>query len=353
MTGPSKQSVSPPLFPDGKAASLTVVILTKNEILHIERAVRALHGLAQRVLIVDSGSTDGTIEVSRALGADVVERVWVNYADQFQWALDHGRIVTDWVMRLDADEVVGPDLVAKLAKGLERFPTDVTGLALDLKYFVMGRWIRWGGRYPLRLVRIWRTGIGYIEQRWMDEHVVLREGRIEVVAGDFRHIDLNNLSFFTVKHDGYAAREAIDALITKYALFDRKDQASAGAMVGQAWRKRAGKISFYNRLPLGVGPLGYFVLRYVFQLGFLDGKPGLIYHILQGFWYRFLVDAKRFEFERDLANCRSNDERIDVLAKLSGHDLRAFDRKMHTAELIKELPKNVGSLPLNSSALSD
>lgn len=320
-----------PLFPDAAAPSLTAIILTKNEILHIERALRALHGLAQRVLIVDSGSTDGTIEAARALGAEVVERAWVNYADQFQWALDNGGIATAWVMRLDADEVVGPDLAASLARRLPAFPPAVGALALDLKYFVLGRWIRWGGRYPLRLVRIWRTGGGYIEQRWMDEHVVIRTGRIEVVAGEFHHIDLNNLSFFTVKHDGYAAREAIDALITKYALFERPDQTTAATMVGQARRKRAGKVGFYNRLPLGLGPLGYFLLRYVFQLGFLDGKPGLIYHVLQGFWYRFLVDAKRYEFERVLADCPSDDARIDALTALSGHDLRGFDRKIRGA----------------------
>ncbi len=312
-------------YPDEAAPSLTVIILTRNETLHLGRALASLRGLVRQVIIVDSGSTDGTRELARAWGALVIERAWVNYADQFQWALDHAGVTTEWVMRLDADETFGPDLTAELRRRLATAPSDVSSFSLDRRHYFMGRWIRHGGRYPLRLTRIWRSGMATIEQRWMDEHIVVHHGQTEHVAGEFSDINLNDLSFFTDKHNGYATREAIDALITRYALFDRPDQAADGEMGGQARRKRVGKVSFYNRLPLGLGPLGYFVFRYVFQLGFLDGKPGLIYHVLQGFWYRFLVDAKRYEFEREMAGCGDNEARIARLSQISGHDLRAFE----------------------------
>lgn len=306
------------------APSVTAIILTYNEILHIERALSCLSGLARRVVVVDSGSTDGTVEVAQRLGAEVHQRRWVNYADQFQWALDNHTGDCDWVMRLDADETLGPELVRKLVDLIPALPREVTALSLDRRHVFLGRWIRHGGRYPLRLVRLWRRGLGHIEQRWMDEHIVIHEGEIRHVPGEFSDVNLNDLTFFTAKHNGYATREAIDALIGKYALFGPAEGDSDLASTGQAKRKRRTKVGFYNRLPLGLGPLGYFLYRYLFQLGFLDGGPGLIYHGLQGLWYRFLVDARKYELELAMRDCRDKESRIDRLIHLTGHDLRAF-----------------------------
>lgn len=309
----------------GPAPSLTVIILTFNEILHIERAIRRLEGLASRVVVVDSGSTDGTAEKAAELGADVKQRAWVNYADQFQWALDNSSIDTEWTMRLDADEWFGADLVERLRAILLDPPEDVTTISIDRQHHFLGRWIKHGGRYPLTLLRVWRSGMGRIEQRWMDEHIVVESGRMLHVPGEFVDDNRNDLTFFTAKHNGYATREAIDALIDKYDLFDPIEDRGL-ASTGQAKAKRKAKLDFYNRLPLGVGPLFYFLYRYFLQLGFLDGKPGLIYHFLQGFWYRFLVDSKRYEFELALSDCETREAKIDRLSELSGHDLRAFDK---------------------------
>ena len=330
MAGPALSQVTRARAPTILAAmtaappSLTAIILTYNEIIHIERAVASLAGLAQRIVVVDSGSSDGTVEKARELGAEVHSRAWVNYADQMQWALDNCAIATDWTMRLDADEFVGPDLVARLQALLPSADPGLGGIALDLRRIFMGRWIRFGAIYPLRILRIWRTGTGRIEQRWMDEHIVLDSGRIEVVPGEFCDAQLNDIGFFTAKHNGYATREAMDALIGKYGLFGPAHATTEAATSLQARVRRFVKTGIYNRLPLGLGPLLYFLYRYVLRLGFLDGGPGLIYHGLQGFWYRFLVDAKKYEFERALADCRDNDERIDRLAALTGHDLRGF-----------------------------
>lgn len=316
-------TVAPPAAaPD--TPSLTVVILTFNEILHIERAIRGMEGLARRVVVVDSGSTDGTAEKAAELGAEVHTRKWVNYADQFQWALDNAAIDTDWTMRLDADEWFGPELVENLQAALADAPGDVTAISIDRQHHFLGRWIRHGGRYPLTLLRLWRTGMGRIEQRWMDEHIVVESGRMIHVVGTFVDDNRNDLTFFTAKHNGYATREAVDALIDKYGLFDPFEDRGL-ASTGQAKKKRKAKLDFYNRLPLGTGPLLYFLYRYFIQLGFLDGKPGLVYHFLQGFWYRFLVDAKRYEFERGLAGAEGREEMIDCLSAMSGHDIRAFD----------------------------
>ncbi|WBH17908.1 glycosyltransferase family 2 protein [Sphingomonas radiodurans] len=300
----------------GPTADLTVVILTYNKAHHIVRAIESVRGIARTIVVVDSFSTDATVALAQAAGTRVVQHAFVNHAAQFQWALDHGGIATGWTMRLDADEVIEPDLAAAIVAALPTLPGEVTGITFDRKHIFMGRWIRHGGRYPLRLLRLWRTGTGRVEQRWMDEHVVVERGRTIALAGGFADWNLGDLGFFTAKHNGYATREAIEVLAARYDLFGTA--AAELPSSGQARRKRWLKTRVYDRLPLWVGPLGYFLYRYVVQLGFLDGRPGLIYHVLQGFWYRFLVAAKVAEWDGELACCGTREARIARLAELTG-----------------------------------
>lgn len=305
------------------AADLTVLILTFNEARHIERAIASVAGIARQVVVVDSFSTDDTVERARNAGALVFQNKFVNQSKQFQWGLDHAGIATGWVMRLDADEVIEPDLAAKLARELPTLPADVAGINFDRKHIFMGRWIRHGGRYPLRMVRVWRTGQGRVEDRWMDEHIVVWGGRTVTFEGGFADINLNDLTFFTDKHNKYATREAIEQLSQRYGLFARDEGFSSEAVSRQAGMKRSIKEGVYNKLPFWVGPTGYFLFRYFLQLGFLDGRPGLIYHFLQGFWYRFLVGAKVVELEQEIADCSSNEVRIARLTQITGLSLEA------------------------------
>ncbi|WP_271439824.1 glycosyltransferase family 2 protein [Pontixanthobacter luteolus] len=308
--------------PNADGLSLTVIILTQNEAHHLRRAIASVAAIAARIIVVDSGSSDGTRELAAQLGAEVHTRDWINYAAQFEWALDNCAIDTDWVMRLDADEWIGADLGEAISRRLPEAPNDLAGFSLDRRHVFMGKWIRHGGRYPLRLLRIWRTGVGHIEQRWMDEHIELTGGRIEHLPGQFSDENLGDLRFFITKHAGYAVREAADVLIAKYNLAG-PSQASL-ASTRQAASKRSAKLGFYNRLPLGVGPLLYFIYRYFIQLGFLDGREGLIYHVLQGFWYRFQVDAAKFELERAMRGAENAEERLDRLEQQSGLAIRGF-----------------------------
>lgn len=305
------------------AADLTVLILTFDEARHIERAIASVAGIARQVVVVDSFSTDDTVERARNAGALVFQNKFVNQSKQFQWGLDHAGIATGWVMRLDADEVIEPDLAAKLARELPTLPADVAGINFDRKHIFMGRWIRHGGRYPLRMVRVWRTGQGRVEDRWMDEHIVVWGGRTVTFEGGFADINLNDLTFFTDKHNKYATREAIEQLSQRYGLFARDEAFSSEAVSRQAGMKRSIKEGVYNKLPFWVGPTGYFLFRYFLQLGFLDGRPGLIYHFLQGFWYRFLVGAKVVELEQEIADCSSNEARVARLTQLTGLSLEA------------------------------
>jgi glycosyltransferase involved in cell wall biosynthesis len=297
---------------------ITVLILTFNEERHIARAIASVRDIARDVVVVDSSSTDSTVDIATSLNARVYHNRFVNYSQQFQWGLDHCGIATKWVMRLDADEVIEPDLSDHLLRELPSLSSDIVGVNFDRKHIFMGRWIRHGGRFPLRLLRLWQTEFGRIEDRWMDEHIVVWGGRTVTFDGGFADINLNDLTFFTDKHNKYATREAIDQLSRRYGLFARDHAFSSEAVSYQAAIKRWIKEVIYNKLPFWIGPLAYFVYRYVGQLGFLDGRPGLIYHFLQGFWYRFLVGAKVVELEQGISDCRSNAERISRLAQLTG-----------------------------------
>ena len=302
---------------------LSVVILTYNEAKHIARAIRSVAPLNAQVLVVDSFSTDGTVDIARDAGAQVVLNRFVNQAQQMQWALLNLPVATSWVMRLDADEVLTPDLVDEINLRLPTLPSDVTGVNLKRRHIFLGRWIRHGGRYPVTLLRIWRRGMARVEQRWMDEHMVLLRGNAVTFKHDFCDENLNDITFFTDKHNSYATREAAEVLLTKLGLAEADAGISERYSSFQALAKRALKEKVYNRLPLWSGPLGYFLTRYVLQGGVLDGKAGLIYHVLQGFWYRFLVSAKIVEYEQQVQGVSGLDERLSTLERVTGLALRS------------------------------
>jgi glycosyltransferase involved in cell wall biosynthesis len=311
---------------DAKAMTLPdlgVIILTHNEELHIARALKAIAPIASQVVVVDSYSTDRTVELARSLGAKVLQNKFVNYAKQFQWALENSALDTEWVMRLDADEIVEPDLAQEITEKLPHLSEEVSGINLRRKHIFLGKWIRHGGRYPLILLRIWRRGRGRIEDRWMDEHMIVESGTTVTFDGGFSDHNLNDLTFFTVKHNSYATREAIDIINSRRHLFFEDKYIKTTRYSFQAKIKRIIKENAYNKTPFYVASTLYFLYRYLIQLGFLDGIEGLIYHFLQGFWYRFLVGAKTVELERAIAHISEKDEIINELSRLTGYRLKS------------------------------
>lgn len=299
-------------------SSISVIILTYNEAMHLERAINSVKPFASQIIVVDSFSKDETVAIAERCGAIVLQNRFVNQSVQFNWALDSAPITGDWILRLDADEIIEPDLADAFRTQLPILPADVVGVNLKRKHIFMDHWVRHGGRYPLLMLRLWRRGHGRVEDRWMDEHVVVTGGRTVTFNGGFADHNLNDLTYFTDKHNKYATREAIEVLNQRYGLFTRDEGLTATNASGQAALKRLIKEKIYNRIPLTLSALLYFLWRYIFQLGFLDGRSGFVYHFLQGYWYRFLVGAKVMEFERALAVTSSNAERIELLERISG-----------------------------------
>ena len=270
--------------------NISILILTYNEELHIERCIRSLLPFAKEIFIVDSCSTDRTVEIAESLGAKVYQNNWVNYAVQYQWGLDNCPIETEWVMRMDADEYVLPELVDEINAKMSMLDDDVSGVYIKRRVHFMDRWIKHGSYYPIWLLRIWRYEKGRIEERWMDEHIKLSSGKTVQFENDLVDDNKNNLTWWTQKHNNYATREAVDILNILYG-FKKYDEVEPDLLGTQEQRKRWLKLR-YAAMPLFLRPIIYFSWRYFFKLGLLDGKPGLVWHFLQGGWYRFLVDAK-------------------------------------------------------------
>jgi glycosyltransferase involved in cell wall biosynthesis len=323
---------------------ISVVILTYNEEIHIRRCIKNVIPWVQDVFVVDCFSIDRTVEIANELGARVFQNKWEGFhARQLNWALDHLPIKTKWVLRLDADEYVCPELIAEIKSKLGLLPDDVNGIVFNLRRVFMGRIIR-RGMPKVKLLRLFRYGKARCEQRLMDEHIELCEGRSVAFDGEFADHNLNDIGWWTAKHNGYALREAVDLLDLEFGLLHhegheeeiglgcgetqasrnktnaflrvlRGESTASGQTAGlgdQAVAKRANKMR-YAKMPLFLRAFAYFLMRYVMRGGFLEGREGFLWHYLQGWWYRTLVDTKVFEIKRESGGDR---EKMLVLLRV-------------------------------------
>ena len=255
--------------------NISVIILTKNEKLHIKRCLQNLAPLnSRRVFVVDCFSMDGTQDIARGLGATVVEHEWLgNQAAQFNWALDNLPIEAKWVLRLDADEYLTPESIEWLKTNLDGIDEKVSALEFTLERKFMGGDIRHGTN-GIQMVRMFRRGRGRYAETLMDERIVY-EGEKQTVPVVFYDDNLNTLEWWMEKHRGYAKREA---------------QQTLESMKSGFWTDpRKAK---YYKLPPYFRAIAYFCIRYFLKLGFLDGLPGWMWHFWQGLWYRWIVDRE-------------------------------------------------------------
>lgn len=271
--------------------SITAIILSFNEEIHIGRCIERLWPVVERIVVVDSYSTDRTVEIAHLMGAEVLQNEWSNHANQFNWALANTDVTTDWIMRIDCDEYLEDGLQTALKREIPVMPVDVNACDFKLKVIFQGKFIRWGGYYRTWLTRLWRTGMGHYESRWMDEKIVVAAGeRRQLVGGDLVDENLKDLTWWTAKHNDYATRQMIDYINREHRLFQTADPLEKDA--NSAIRRKRQLRSAYAAMPLYLRAIAYFILRYLFRLGFLDGRKGFVWHALQGFWYFLLVDAK-------------------------------------------------------------
>ena len=279
---------------------ITTIILTYNEEIHIRRCLENVRQFSSKVYVIDCFSTDKTVEIAREEGAEVIEHKWPgNQAEQFNWALDNIPIQTKWILRIDADEYLLPELIEELKEKLPVMDESISALSLSRARAFCGRILHHGIVNNIRIVRIFRTGRARYEKRLMDEHLSILSGK--TMDMQYQFIDDNRMPIgeFIEKHNKYASREAALLLDAEYHITDIRDIPQDHGE--EVERKRAQKAK-YARMPLFWRAFGYFVYRYIVKAGFLDGKEGFLWDFLQGWWYRTLVDAKVFEIKKACGN---------------------------------------------------
>lgn len=272
-------------------ADITFIILTKNEEVNLPDCLESIKDFAARIIVIDSGSTDRTIEIAEEYHADTYMHAFENYARQFNWGIDNCDITTKWTFRLDADERLTPKLIAELETLMEKHADDdVNGVTMEAWLYFMGKRIKHGCHNKRKLM-LFKTGIGRIEERKMDEHTVLSSGKSVYAKNRFIHYDFKDMTHWINKMNWYATREMQDYYEfkngAKYKLNDKEDKAIA--------KTRKKKFGFYYKLPMFCRSWLLFIYNYIFKLGFLDGKAGWVYNYMYHRWYRALVDAKILE----------------------------------------------------------
>jgi glycosyltransferase involved in cell wall biosynthesis len=275
---------------------VSVIVATRNEEKNLPRCLEALRDVGE-VVVIDSGSTDATVEIARSYGAKVVQFQYRGgWPKKRQWGIENLSLGFDWIFLVDADEALTPELSAEIRQAIQN--PDIDGYFISLRMYFLGRMLRHGGAGFWKLA-LFRKGKGGYECRLRDqdasmadmeihEHVVVN-GPTARLKNPLEHHNVDSLSRYIRKHDEYSNWEA-----KVWVEGDPKDLSPA--LFGtQAQRRRWLKTKFL-RIP--GAPVWFFLFRYIFGLGFLDGIPGLIYCGFQAVQV-FHVKAKIFEMRRD------------------------------------------------------
>ena len=267
---------------------VSVVILTFNSEATIGATLASLAGLTTDVHVVDSGSTDNTHDIVAASGAQLVHHPFVNYGSQRNWAIANLPLRHEWQLHLDADERLTPELKAEIATLLGgNVDPAISGFYVPRLVHFHERPLRHGGMYPIYHMRLFRTGKGRCEDRKYDQHFFVEGGTRNLAHPMIDDIRLS-LTEWTARHNRWADAEVDEILNPGGA---GVIQAGSGDPVAEKRRARG----WYYRAPLFLRAFLLFFYRYVVKLGFLDGKEGLIFYVLQTLWFRFLIDAKLYE----------------------------------------------------------
>lgn len=268
------------------------IILTYNEELHLDRLLQSITELDAQIFILDSGSTDRTIEIGQQYGAVFLEHTFENHPRQWDYALQNFPVQTSWVICLDADQEVTPELKNRLINFNDQDHAGVNGIYFNRKNFFKGRWIKHGGYYPFYLLKMFRYGVGYSDINENMDHRFIVPGKLEIWKDGIikeENLKENNIRFWIDKHNRYSdlvAQEEVERMkqlrtqTIRPRFWGSPDERTA-------WRKQ-----LWWKLPRYVRPMIYFIQRIIFQLGILDGRTGIIFHFLQGFWFRLIVDIK-------------------------------------------------------------
>jgi glycosyltransferase involved in cell wall biosynthesis len=269
----------------------SVIILTFNSSDSLPATLQSVKAITDDIHIVDSGSTDQTIAIAEAMGASISHHPFENYGAQRNWAIDNLATRYKWQLHLDADERLTPELQQEIAALPEDSP--LSGYFLPRLLQFMGRVLRHGGMNPTWHMRLFLKGQGRCEAREYDQHF-LCAGETQRLRGSMIDDIRMSLSEWTYRHNRWSDAEVREMLLQQNSE-GRIDGRIEGRIGGNPIERKRFLRSFYTNAPAFSRPFALFFYRYFLCLGFLDGKEGFIFYVLQTFWFRFLVDAKLYE----------------------------------------------------------
>jgi len=262
---------------------ISVIVLTYDEVSNIKSCLESVYSWADEIIIVDSGSTDRTLEIAKEYTDRIYTHPFQNFAQQRNWAQGNLPIKNEWIFHLDADERAGRKLAQELKKIFSsKINTD--GFMMPRRTVFRGKWIRYGGHYPVYHLRIFKKGKGKSENRLYDQNYIVK-GKVVKIKEDIINVIDTDLELWRVKHKKWANMEAREILFNEQRTMNIKH--NGNPIERRNWLR----YRVYYKLPLFIRPFLYFFYRYVFKLGFLDGKEGFLFHFWQGFWFRWQVDC--------------------------------------------------------------
>ncbi len=268
---------------------ISAIVITLNEEKNIADCLESIHSWADEIFVVDSGSADRTIELAKRYTDKIRHHAFENFARQRNWAQDELPIKNEWVLHLDADERISPEL-AESVRAVFASGKPADGIMAPRRTVFRGKWIRFGGHYPVYQLRFFKKSRGRSEERLYDQNYIVKGGVLKA-KGDIINIINPELDEWKERHGRWAVLEARETANESRVM-------RAGLFGGPIERRNWLRYRLYYTMPLFVRAYIYFFYRYILRLGFLDGKRGAVFHFYQGLWYRLLVDKEICRLKR-------------------------------------------------------
>ena len=267
---------------------ITAIIITKDEELHIERCINSIKNSVDKIVIVDSGSKDNTKEICEKKGVLFFYHKWSGYSDQINWAIKKVESFSDWIFRIDADEILENDDIS-LKTFLNSLNESINGINVKRNIYFNQKLVRFGDVYNKKILRIFRSGYGICDGRKMDEHILVKSKIIDsnIVISDISLLEFNE---FIIKHLNYASLEI------ESSSNDNKEKLNFDNHI---YRKKSFKKKFknflYHKIPPRLRPFIYYFYRMFLRGGIFDNTDGFYFHLFQVLMYRSFVEYLRYK----------------------------------------------------------
>ena len=271
-----------------------VILLTYNEEIHIKRCLDNLLMLTSNIYVVDSFSNDKTVDILGEYEINFVQNEFKNHSNQLNFAINTFPFETNYILRIDCDETLSYELINEIITSkMLATDSDFSGFYIKRKVKFFDKILNYGNINPIWLLRLWKRGKGFCDDKLMDEKIIVTDQKTTRLQNIILDDNLNNLTWWTNKHNNYSNREALEILKSKYIVSSYSFKSNYYTIDYFLCLLKV----LYNKMPIFFRSFLLFFYSYFLKLGILDGLPGFIWNILQVFWYRYLVDVKVYEFE--------------------------------------------------------